>query len=135
MNMFDTVHRYTIGFDGLFDQLSTFQSKGADGYPPHNIVKVDESNFFIELALAGFKKDELTIKVEKDTLSVEGDRKKRQDNENYIYKSIGNRTFKKTFSLAELVEVKDAEFTDGVLHINLEKHIPEEDKPRNISIT
>ena len=47
MNMFDTVHRYTIGFDGLFDQLSTFQSKGADGYPPHNIVKVDESNFFI----------------------------------------------------------------------------------------
>ena len=94
-----------------------------------------QSNFFIELALAGFKKDELTIKVEKDTLSVEGDRKKRQDNENYIYKSIGNRTFKKIFSLAELVEVKDAEFTDGVLHINLEKHIPEEDKPRNISIT
>tara|TARA_R110002033_G_scaffold104491_3_gene151968 strand:- start:294 stop:701 length:408 start_codon:yes stop_codon:yes gene_type:complete len=134
MNMLDSIHRYTIGFDSLFDQLSTFQQRGVDSYPPHNIVKVDESNFFIELALAGFKKDELNINWEKDLLTVEGDRKKRQDNEKYIYKSIGNRIFKKTFSLAELVEVKDAEFTDGVLYINLEKHIPEEDKLRNISI-
>ena len=86
------------------------------------------------MALAGFKKDELTITWQKDLLIIEGDRAKRNDNEHYIYKSIGHRTFKKVFSLSELVEVKDVNFEDGVLHIHLQKNIPEEDKPKQITI-
>ena len=134
MNIFDKMHRHAIGFESLFNQIDTFHNRSIDTYPPHDIIKQDEENFCIEMALAGFKKDELTITWQKDLLIIEGDRAKRNDNEHYIYKSIGHRTFKKVFSLSELVEVKDVNFEDGVLHIHLQKNIPEEDKPKQISI-
>jgi molecular chaperone IbpA len=86
------------------------------------------------MALAGFKKDEIKVTWQEDLLTVEGDRGKRNDNENYVYKSIGHRTFKKIFSLSELVEVMGANFEDGILHIHLQKNIPESQKPKVISI-
>jgi molecular chaperone IbpA len=133
--LFNTLPKFSIGFDSLYDQLHMFQDKQVDSYPPHNIIKEDENKFCVEMALAGFKKDEIKVTWQEDLLTIEGDRGKRNDNENYVYKSIGHRTFKKIFSLSELVEVTKAGFEDGVLHVHLEKNIPEEKKPKVISIT
>jgi len=132
--LFNSLPKLTIGFDSLFDQLHTFHDRGIDSYPPHDIIKEDENKFCIEMALAGFKKDEIKVTWQEDLLTIEGDRGKRNDNENYVYKSIGHRTFKKVFSLSELVEVMGANFEDGILHIHLQKNIPESQKPKVISI-
>ena len=98
---------HTLGFRHI--HLFGFDCS-LNSYPPHNIIKEDENKFCIEMALAGFKKDEIKVTWQEDLLTVEGDRGKRNDNENYVYKSIGHRTFKKIFSLSELVEVMGANF-------------------------
>ena len=121
-----------VGFDHLFDELDRVARHANDNYPPHNIVKVDETNYVIELAVAGFARNELEIEVKDRSLKVKGKHENR--GRDYIHKSISTKKFDKTFRLSEYVQVNGADLTDGILAIGLEVVIPEEMRPRQIEI-
>ena len=93
-----------------------------------------ESNYKIELAVAGFKKDELSIQLKDNTLTIKGESNSKNSNGDYLHKNIARRSFSKDFTLAENIEVGDAEFEDGVLSVSLTHNIPEEQRPKEISI-
>ena len=121
-----------VGFDHLFKELEYTTKHSNDHYPPHNIVKVDEETFLIELAVAGFSEDELEVDVKERTLTVKGDHitKGRE----VIHRGISTKKFRRTFRLSEYVEVHGANLVDGVLAIDLKIVIPEEMRPRKINI-
>lgn len=132
-----SLHRRSIGFDRMFDELSrTFANNRAeDKYPPYNIIKVDASHYVIEVAVAGFGKDELDIEIKDSVLVVTGKQVDHDGPEvSYVHKGISNRAFERVFNLAEHVEIKAATVTNGILAIGLEQVIPEEKKPRAIPI-
>lgn len=122
-----------VGFDHLFDELDRVARHANDNYPPHNIVKVDEHNYLIELAVAGFAQNELEIEVKDRTLIVTGEHQNR--GREYIHKGISARKFNKTFRLSEYVQVNGADLVDGILAIGLEVVVPEEMRPRRIEIS
>lgn len=124
---------YTIGFDRLFDQMTTASlAMGAqNNYPPHNIVKVDDDHYVVELAVAGFKQEDLNIEFKDSVLTITG---KKEDNREYTHKGISSREFKRTFTLGEYVEAISASLADGILSVNLERIIPEEKRPKKIEI-
>ena len=122
---------YAIGFDRLVERLN--QTTSTDTYPPYNIIKENAESFKIEMALAGFDKTEIEISVADGVLSVKSAKENKQNDDN-IYRGISYRKFNKKFTLAEDVVVKDAELINGLLSIKLEKILPEEKKPRKITI-
>ena len=103
-------------------------------YPPYDIVKEGDNDYRIELAVAGFKKDELKINLKDNYLTIEGESNSKNSNGEYLHKNIARRSFSKDFTLAENIEVGDAEFEDGVLSVSLTHNIPEEQRPKEISI-
>jgi len=107
---------------------------GSDGYPPYDIVKVGEDMYCIEMALAGFTKDEIKVEVKENTLTIEGDINGRHDNSDYVHKGIARRAFQRKIFLNDTVKVEGAELTDGVLYINLKQDIPEDQRPKLITI-
>ena len=119
----------SIGFDRIFEMFERNAPQG--NYPPYNIKKLDKHKFVVELALAGFSEDELNVEFEKNMLSVEGNSAKEGD---YIHQGIANRKFKRSWTLADHVEVKGCTFENGMLNIFLEEVIPEDEKPRKIEI-
>ena len=121
-----------VGFDHLFKELEYTTKHSNDHYPPHNIVKIDDETFLIELAVAGFSEDELEVDVKERTLTVKGDHitKGRE----FIHRGISTKKFRRTFRLSEYVEVHGADLVDGVLAIDLKIVIPEEMRPRKINI-
>src|SRR3954471_11706860 len=126
--------RSTVGFDRLFDlmdQSARFQAN--DTYPPYNIERASEDDYRISLALAGFTPDEVTITAEHNVLTVEGSKSQKTDTE-YRYQGISARPFRRTFNLADYVQVKGASFEDGLLKIALAREVPEAMKPRRIAI-
>ena len=123
---------FSVGFDSIFDTLQRV-SVPQSNYPPYNIVKKGES-YFVELAVAGFKKDELKINLKDNYLTIEGESNSKNSNGEYLHKNIARRSFIKRFSLADNVEVEDATFEDGVLAVSLKHNIPEEQKPKEIAI-
>lgn len=122
-----------VGFDHLFDELDRVARHANDNYPPHNIVKTEETKYLIELAVAGFARDELEIEVKDRSLTVTGNHQNR--GREYIHKSISTKKFTKTFRLSEYVQVNGADLKDGILAIELEVVIPEEMRPRKIEIS
>jgi len=128
----------TLGFERFFDDverlLASDVSKVSSSFPPHNIIKLDESRYVVELAVAGFSKDEIEITVEDGTLTVKGDKKEKDTDVTYLHRGIGTRSFTKTLTVADTIEVKGAEFKDGILRIGLENIIPEHKKPRKAEI-
>jgi len=124
-----------IGFDKLLDQLDNMTRHAGDTYPPHNIVRLkeDEHSYIVELAVAGFDEDELTISVDERTLTVSGDHESK--GREYIHKGISTKKFKRDFRLSEYVEVVGADLKAGILSINLKVILPEEKRPRNIKIS
>ena len=124
-----------VGFDGLFEDLERIHNSartGTDNYPPHNIVRVDEENFIIELAVAGFGMDNLDVEVKDGILKVSG---KTDDVErDYAYKGISSRKFEKSFRLSEFCVIDGADLKDGILVVNARVEIPEEQRPRKINI-
>ncbi len=135
---FGPLTQTTLGFDRFFDEVEKLMSmdvqKTVTNFPPHNILKLDDSRYIVELAVAGFSKDEIEISVEDDTLIVKGERKDVEANIQYLHKGIGTRSFTKTLTIADTIEVKGAEFKDGILRIGLENIVPEHKKPRKIEI-
>jgi molecular chaperone IbpA len=128
----------TLGFERFFDDverlLATDVQKVTQSFPPHNIIKLDDSRYIVELAVAGFSKNEISITVEDGTLVVKGEKKEKDTDVVYLHRGIGTRSFTKTLTVADTIEVQGAEFKDGILRIGLENIIPEHKKPRKIEI-
>ena len=135
---FGPLTQTTLGFDRFFDDVEKLLNmdvqKTASNFPPHNILKLDDSRYIVELAVAGFSKDEIEISVEDGTLNVKGEKKEKETDIQYIHRGIGTRSFTKTLTVADTIEVRGAEFKDGILRIGLENIIPEHKKPRKIEI-
>jgi len=132
---FDRVKTYSIGFDRMFDRLLDDSLVTTTNYPPYNIVKMDDTNYAIQIAVAGFGKDDIEIETKENTLSIKSKEKGDVvDETTYLHKGISNRAFKRTFTISDDVVVKGATFENGLLNVELERIIPEEKKPRLIEI-
>jgi molecular chaperone IbpA len=137
MRSFDLspLFRSTIGFDRLADMLDhVSQFDAAPSYPPYNIERTDEHHYEISLAVAGFAEKDLNIEVREGVLTVQGKRDVDAEKTHYLYQGIAGRSFERRFQLAENVEVRGARLANGLLHIALERVVPEEKKPRRIVI-
>ena len=133
MTLFSTpMARQFVGFDSLFDELNALADRKESNYPAYNIAKDDDEHYRIELALAGFSSDEITIQTEKGILTIEAN--KAEERGNYIHQGIAKRRFSKMFRLAEYMKVDDAQFVDGILTVFLHREVPEADRPQQISI-
>lgn len=129
-------HRATVGFDRMFNELGReFANSKSQGYPPYNVVQDSDDEYTISLAVAGFSMNDIDITLEKNVLTIEG---KQQDEIseplNYLHKGIATRDFRRDFTLAEHMEVDEAELLNGMLHIRLFRNVPEAQKPKKISI-
>ena len=124
---------FSVGFDEMFNTLQR-ASTPASNSPPYNIIKKGEA-YFIEMAIAGHKQSDIEIEIEDNTLRVSATHGDRDDDIEFVHKGISERGFYKSFALAEYVEVKKAKMSDGILVIELEKNIPEEQKPKKIKIS
>lgn len=123
-----------IGFDHIFADLERIHNQAKDTYPPHNVVKVDDLKFTVEIAVAGFGQDHIDIEVKDHVLTITGDRPQRREQDMYVHKGISARKFKKSFRLSEYTEVIGADLLDGILTVDLEVVLPKEKQPRKISI-
>ena len=130
---FSPLFRSTIGFDRLFDLAETAQRATEEGYPPYNIERLAEDRYQIALAVAGFSPEEISITAEQNVVTIEGNKADKAEGE-YLHRGISARQFKRQFSLADYVQVKDAVFENGLLKLDLLREIPEAMKPRKIAI-
>ena len=129
-------HRATIGFDRLFNEMERqfANSPNGNGYPPYNIAQINDDEYMISVAVAGFGMDNLNITKDGDTLKIEGTAPKGDEDVNYLHKGIGGRSFRREFTLADHVNVKNASLELGMLNIHLERELPEALKPKTIKI-
>lgn len=123
-----------LGFDHIFNELDHITKHAQDTYPPHNVVKEDELQYVLELAVAGFKEGDISIELKDHILTIEGARERRREPEKYVHKGISARKFKKSYRLSEYTEVVGAKLEDGILAIALEVVLPEEKRPQMIKI-
>ena len=134
---FAPYRRSTVGFDRLFDMLENNSvGQGQENYPPFDLIKEGENEYRIQLAVAGFKPDEIDITAQQNVLIVTG-RKSDETEEkgaDFIYRGIANRSFERRFALADHIQVRNADLKDGLLSIELVREIPEAMKPRKINI-
>jgi molecular chaperone IbpA len=127
--------RSTVGFDRMMNLLEANARSGDEGYPPYNIEKVDENDYRITMAVAGFGEDDLEIEAKDTTVTVSGEiAKDAEEGKTYLHRGIAGRGFKRTFQLADHVRVSGAALENGLLHIDLVREIPEALKPRTINI-
>jgi molecular chaperone IbpA len=130
-----TFTRASIGFDRLFDEINReFANSKSTGYPPYNIAQINEDEYMISIAVAGFGMDNLDITLEKNVLTVEGTTPPGDEKVNYLHKGIGGRNFRRQFTLAEHIEVEQAGLELGMLNIHLVRNVPEEMQPKKIAI-
>lgn len=137
-NAYDRIFRDALGFESLLDTLqrtSQASPQSNSGFPPVNIIRHedDDNKYTIELAVSGFRQNEIEIKVEKNSLKVHG-KKDENEKRRYVMQGIAYRSFTRSFLLADSVIVRDASLEDGILSIHLENVIPEQHKPRLIPI-
>ena len=141
LSIFNQLRPVTIGFDNMFDHFeSMFDGDVFNipqvNFPPYNIVKTGDYTYDVELALAGFSKDDITVDYADNILSVKSIKKDedKKDEDGVLHRGISKRMFSKTFTIADDVEVKGAELKDGLLKISMERIVPEGKKPRSIDI-
>jgi molecular chaperone IbpA len=134
---FSPYRRSTVGFDRLFDMLENSSlGQSQENYPPFDLIKKGENDYCIQLAVAGFRPDEIDITAQQNVLIVSGrksDETEQKDGE-FIYRGIANRSFERRFALADHIQVRGADLKDGMLAIELVREIPEAMKPRKISV-
>ena len=134
---FAPFRRSTVGFDRLFDMLeNNGLGQGQENYPPFDLIKLGDNEYRIELAVAGFKPDELDITAQQNVLVVSGRKKDEAEEkgDNYIYRGIATRSFERRFALADHIQVRGADMKDGLLSVELVREIPEAMKPKKINI-
>ena len=134
-----SIHKFAVGFDTIIDELQRVSNQ-RDNYPPYNVVKHDDDHFTIEVAVAGFQEGDINITVEKNILTIKGEQaikvyKEDELEPEYLHRGISSRNFVRTFPLAEHVEVIGAKAENGILMVELERQVPEEQKPKSIAIT
>ncbi len=130
---FSPLFRSTIGFDRLFDLADSAPQQEAS-YPPYNIERTDETHYRITVAVAGFAEKDLNAEVREGVLTISGKRAEETAKDSLLYRGIAGRSFERRFQLAEHVEVRGAKLENGLLHIELERVVPEAQKPRRIAI-
>ena len=132
-------HKFGIGFDNMFDELLRVNAQQSNNnYPPYNIVQVNDDEFMISIAVAGFGHDNLTVTKEKNFLIIDGKHSTDTvdtDNINYLHKGISERNFRREFQLADHVEITNAHLELGVLNLHLKREVPDSAKPKTIAIT
>ena len=134
---FDTtaLNRALIGFDQLFDNVERrFANQVQNNYPPYNVIKHDDNHFEIEVAVAGFDKEDITVEVDQDQLIIRGKKTPVETEVQYMHRGLAARDFERTWTLADHMQVGDAELTNGILSVKLTRVIPEALKPRLIAI-
>lgn len=128
------LYRTTVGFDRVFDLLDSLSGAEAGGYPPYNIERLDENDYRITLAVAGFAEGDLDIELREQSLTVAGRRGDVDGGRTFLHQGIAGRSFERRFQLAEHVKVTGAQLVNGLLNIDLKREIPEAMKPRKIAI-
>ena len=132
---FTPLYRSAVGFDRLASLLdAAAASDGPSGYPPYNIERTDENAYRIEIAVAGFKPEELSIEVKENLLTVQGRKAANDEAKRYLHRGLAERNFERRFQLADYVVVNDANLVNGLLSISLKRELPEALKPRRIEI-
>jgi len=143
LSIWNSLRPYSVGFDSIFDEFDRMLESVDRGhinanYPPYNIKKINENQYFIEVALAGFAKEDIDVELKDSTLTVKNKLQEKviDDKSNgVIHKGISTRQFERVFTIAEDIKVKEAELKNGLLSIDLERIIPEEKKPRLIKVS
>lgn len=132
---FSPLYRSVVGFDRLAGLLETAAADAATGYPPYNIERTDENAYRVDIAVAGFRPEELNVEVKENLLTVTGRKTANDDAKRYLHRGLAERNFERKFQLADYVVVEDANLADGLLSISLKRELPEALKPRQVPIT
>jgi molecular chaperone IbpA len=136
-----SIHKFGIGFDNMFDEMMRVNAQqSSTNYPPYDIVQINDDEYMISVAVAGFGADNLSVTKDKKTLVIEGKHSRDTvENEDataqYLHKGISERSFRREFTLADHVEIGNAHLELGILSIHLKREVPEEAKPKSIAIT
>jgi molecular chaperone IbpA len=128
------LYRSTVGFDRLFQLLDGIASYDAESYPPYNIEKLGDNEYRVTMAVAGFGEGDIKIELKQQTLSITGAKKNDEKQRSFLHRGIASRAFERKFQLADYVEVKGASLSNGLLHVDLVRNVPEKLKPRTIAI-
>lgn len=129
------LYRSLVGFDRLADQLdAAARNEAASGYPPYNIERTGENEYRIEIAVAGFKPDELNVEVKENLLTVTGRKAANDEAKQYLHRGLAERNFERKFQLTDYLVVVDADLSNGLLSIALKRELPEALKPRTVEI-
>ncbi len=137
LTRFDTtaLNRALVGIDRMFDTFETrFANQVTTNYPPHNIARTDDQHYYIEIAVAGFRKNEISVEVEGDIITVKGERDREEDTTQYLYRGLSARDFVRYFQMSEHMVLKGAQIQEGILRIDMEFIVPEDKKPRVVDI-
>src|SRR5580704_12430306 len=132
---FSPLYRSVVGFDRLADLLDAASNEAASGYPPYNIERTADNAYRVDIAVAGFKSDELAIEVKENLLTVQGRKAVNDEARRYLHRGLAERNFERRFQLADYVVVSEAKLTDGLLAISLKRELPEQLKARRVEIT
>jgi molecular chaperone IbpA len=136
-DMFKDFDKFYVGFDDQYNRLSKIHddlTKNIPNYPPYNIKKVGDNTYVVEIAVAGFARQDIEIELANNTMVIKGNTSTDEDDNNFLFKGIANRNFTRSFTLDEQIEVKDAEMLNGMLKVFLERIIPEHKKPKKIEV-
>ena len=137
LTIFNQLRPHTIGYDNIFDHFNDmFETSNSlqTNYPPYDIVKHSDTHYDIQVALAGYSKDDIEVEVKENTLSIKSVKKEEDDKVEVLHRGISKRYFERSFTIAEDVKVNSAELKDGLLIVSLERVVPEHKKPRLIKI-
>ena len=135
LTVFDPFRNLTVGFDNVFNQLSSLNHFEIPKYPPYNIKKIDDNKYQLEIALAGFSREDIAVEVKDNTLTISGKASDDKEKDNsFVYKGIAQRAFKRQWTLIDYLKVINAKFNDGILIVDMELNLPEEEKPKKIEI-
>ena len=140
LSVWNSLRPFSVGFDSIFDEFDRVlesTERHNSNYPPYNIHKINENEYKIEVALAGYSKEDIELELKDSTLTVRNKQKEKIVNENtngMIHKGISTRQFERAFTISEDIKIKNAELKNGLLNIDLERIIPDEKKARLISI-
>ena len=127
------LNKALVGFDRIFNDRF-FSNPTTSNYPPHNIVKYDANHYGIEVAVAGFSKEDISVEVDQDQLTVTGKKAQNDESKEYLHRGLAARDFEQVYTLAEYMIVTGAEVKDGMLKVSIERIVPEALKPRQIEI-
>jgi molecular chaperone IbpA len=131
---FSPLYRSVVGFDRMADLLESATAEAATGYPPYNIERTAENQYRIEIAVAGFRPEELNVEVKENLLTVQGRKAANDEARTFLHRGLAERNFERRFQLADYVVVTDANLQDGLLQLTLKRELPEALKPRRIEI-